>query len=131
MVATRLALRWPTRTRVGAWVLALACVADGVRSTADAWPRPLSAVSALQAAQLMAADSAPGATLELPLEAPPVRQQACMLEAAIHGRATTCQLTCVPAGSAPLPHNRPAAHLSEDRAPHPPDRACTNLARAL
>lgn len=72
-----------------AWLLAGVAIADGVRSTRDLWPRRCEAVPARIAMEQIGASSADGAVFDYPLETGTFGNQAHLLAAVFHGRATT------------------------------------------
>lgn len=88
-----LAAGWPRRRAwwlaAIAWGLGLLQVADGWRVTRDLWPPPSGAVPGHALLGTMAADPAPGAVLDLPVEGGTWEGGNAMIAATLHGRATT------------------------------------------
>lgn len=86
--------RWWERG-IGLFALPL-LVLDGARASGE-WPRPLDRVEGLAACESIAQSSNVGAVLALPLSADQAKGGRKLLQAALHGRATTALPLHVPA----------------------------------
>ncbi len=84
---------WPRRPTplwiALAWVLGCGQIADGVRATRSLWPTPHAAMPGVATLEAMAADSQPGAVMDLPLEHGTLEGGVAMLAATVHRRPTT------------------------------------------